>query len=248
MASKLLGWPAKSCELAHAFLCEIRTANTARKGCSLPNFWADLPTFSPVCIERGRQHNVAVPLEIGELGRREAGHRLLPAWRADGPRDCGAAAYRTEFFGPIPPDAPVVAVQQPVRYGQDRLVEVVVDRLSNNPTRAERRRVHPLERERYQVGAKDASWLMHSCGSTAVNGLKLGQLLGQLGVFLTWLCSIFSCQRITVPAGPLHSTGATVRLAYPWVVNSFPRAPVYFYREYLRKYTGWCTNDVTAHV
>jgi hypothetical protein len=44
----------------------------------------------------------------------------------------------------------------------------------------------PLERDRRQVGPKDASWPMHSCGNTACYArLELAQPLGQLGVFLT---------------------------------------------------------------
>ena len=41
-----------------------------------------------------------------------------------------------------------------------------------------------LKRERRQVGQKDASWPMDSCGIQLQN-LMLAQLLGRLGTFLT---------------------------------------------------------------
>ena len=48
-------------------------------------------------------------------------------------------------------------------------------------------RTRPAARQDWcQVGPKDASWPMHSCGNTAsYKRLKLAQLLGRLGVVLT---------------------------------------------------------------
>jgi hypothetical protein len=63
-----------------------------------------------------------------------------------------------------------------------------------------------LERERSQVGPKDASWPMHSCGNTAKKGLKLAQLLGQLGAFLTldMECSSPHSKNVVDAAPPSH--------------------------------------------
>jgi hypothetical protein len=43
------------------------------------------------------------------------------------------------------------------------------------------------ERARCAVGPEDARWPMHSRGGYSYKRLRLAQLLGQLGVFLTWI-------------------------------------------------------------
>jgi hypothetical protein len=52
---------------------------------------------------------------------------------------------------------------------------------------ARRHAARALQRERCQVGPNDASWPMRSAGwEYSDEGLKLAQLLSQLGVFLTF--------------------------------------------------------------
>jgi hypothetical protein len=63
---------------------------------------------------------------------------------------------------------------------------------------AERVRAVVLRRESCQAGPNDARWPVHSCGGTAIEGLKLAQLLGRHGVLLTfsqytqWWMSVYS--------------------------------------------------------
>ena len=93
------------------------------------------------------------------------------------------------------------------------------------------------QRNRRQVGPKDASRPMYSGGNTQLERAKVGPASGP-----TWW---LSRERTCAPRPRNLKRRPSRPSRGRW---SHFHAPLHiFYRESLRKYTGWCTNDFPAH-